>query len=108
MPWLRGGGMDVRRPVRSSRQMWPRTRPKRRRRYAMCGRKWTARLSVLLISSSVMSGCARTELVAEPSFCAVSGPIRIGSEDVLTDQTARLILNHNLTGKQLCGWKGKK
>lgn len=55
-----------------------------------------------------MSGCATNELVVEPSFCAVSGPIMIGREDVLTDQTARLILNHNLTGKQLCGWKGKK
>ena len=74
----------------------------------MCGQKWTARLWVLLISSSVMSGCARTELVAEPSFCAVSGPIMIGREDVLTDQTARLILNHNLVGRQLCGWKGRK
>ena len=53
-----------------------------------------------------MSGCARTELVAEPSFCAVSGPIMIGREDVLTDQTARLILNHNLTGKQLAANTG--
>ena len=49
----------------------------------MCGPKWTARLWALLVSSSVMSGCARTELVAEPSFCAVSGPIMIGREDVL-------------------------
>ena len=56
----------------------------------------------------MMSGCARTELVAEPSFCAVSGPIMIGREDVLTDQTARLILNHNLVGRQLCGWTGRK
>ena len=74
----------------------------------MCGRKWTASLLVLLTSSFVMSGCARTELVAEPSFCAVSGPIMIGRGDVLTDQTARLILNHNLVGRQLCGWKAKK
>lgn len=63
---------------------------------------------MLLISSFAMSGCATNELVVEPSFCAVSGPIMIGREDMLTDQTARLILNHNLTGKQLCGWKGKK
>ena len=62
----------------------------------------------LLISSFVMSGCARNELVAEPSFCAVSGPILIGRDDDLTDQTARLILNHNLVGRQLCGWKGHK
>ena len=74
----------------------------------MCGRKWTARLLGLLIGSSVMSGCARNELVVEPSFCAVSGPIMIGRDDVLTDQTARLILNHNLVGRQLCGWTGKK
>lgn len=63
---------------------------------------------MLLISSSVVSGCAKSELVVEPSFCAVSGPIMIGKDDVLTDQTARLILSHNLTGKKLCGWKGKK
>ena len=96
------------RPGRSNRQTWQRMQRRPRRRYGMCGPKWTARLWVLLISSSVMSGCARTELVAEPSFCAVSGPIMIGREDVLTDQTARLILNHNLVGRQLCGWTGRK
>lgn len=63
---------------------------------------------MLLISSFAMSGCARNELVAEPSFCAVSGPILIGRDDAMTDQTARLILNHNLVGRQLCGWKGRK
>lgn len=100
--------MGGRRPGRSNRPTWRRMQHRPRRRYVMCGQKWTARLWVLLISSSVMSGCARTELVAEPSFCAVSGPIMIGREDVLTDQTARLILNHNLVGRQLCGWTGRK
>ena len=61
-----------------------------------------------LLISSVLSGCASDPVVLAPSFCAVSGPIMIGREDVLTDQTARLILNHNLVGRQLCGWPGRK
>ena len=40
-------------------------------------------------------------------FALVKGR-RDGREDVLTDQTARLILNHNLVGRQLCGWTGRK
>lgn len=42
--------------------------------------------------------------MVEPSFCSVTGPIMIGMEDVLTDQTARMVLNHNLVGRRLCGW----
>lgn len=61
----------------------------------------------LLISSSAMTGCATEPLVAMPSFCAVAKPIYIGRDDALTDQTARQLLEHNLTGKALCDWKPK-
>lgn len=38
------------------------------------------------------------------SYCQVAKPILIDKDDQLTDQTARQILEHNRTGKKLCGW----
>jgi len=34
-------------------------------------------------------------------------PIRPSVKDVLTDETARQILRHNLTGREICGWQAK-
>lgn len=41
--------------------------------------------------------------------CAAAGceawrPVLIGPEDRISDETARSILAHNLTGRRLCGW----
>jgi hypothetical protein len=41
---------------------------------------------------------------AQPDFCATAQPIYISKKDVLVDATARDILQHNLTGRKLCGW----
>jgi hypothetical protein len=36
--------------------------------------------------------------------CVAWRPILISASDQFTDQTARAILAHNLTGQRLCGW----
>lgn len=36
--------------------------------------------------------------------CEAWRPVMIGAEDRLSDETARAILAHNLTGRRLCGW----
>lgn len=37
--------------------------------------------------------------------CDWAEPIRPSVEDVLSDETARQILTHNVTGERLCGWR---
>lgn len=63
-------------------------------------------LAALLIACA-MSGCATTNPVVAPDYCATAKPIYVGKDDQFTDTTAREILEHNLTGQKLCGW-GKK
>ena len=41
---------------------------------------------------------------ANNSYCLVAKPILIGPTDNLSDTTAREILEHNRTGRKLCGW----
>jgi len=36
--------------------------------------------------------------------CEAWRPVLIGPEDRISDETARAILAHNLTGRRLCGW----
>ena len=36
--------------------------------------------------------------------CAAWRPVLVADADVLTPETARAILAHNLTGRRLCGW----
>ena len=58
-------------------------------------------MAALLISCA-MTGCA-TKSVA-PDYCATARPIYISRTDVISDATAREILEHNETGRNLCGW----
>lgn len=36
--------------------------------------------------------------------CEAWRPVLIGPEDRISDETARGIYAHNLTGRRLCGW----
>lgn len=38
------------------------------------------------------------------NFCDVARPLFIDKDDVLTDGTARQILNNNEKGQELCRW----
>lgn len=40
--------------------------------------------------------------------CDWTRPIYIDKADVLTDETARAVLAHNLTGARICGWQPRK
>lgn len=70
-------------------------------------------LMALLLTSFVVTGCAglRTQSQVEkeiaataPEFCATAKPIYIAKTDQISDDTARQILAHNLTGRKLCKW----
>ena len=76
--------------------------------------KWELYLPVLLLTSCVATGCAtpptpiqKALAATQPDYCATAKPIYIGKADVFTDATAKEILEHNETGRNLCGW-GKK
>lgn len=59
-----------------------------------------------LLMSLGVTGCATTTQVNyEPAFCDNAYPIYISRQDVLSDTTAREILEHNKTGQKLCDWK---
>lgn len=67
--------------------------------------KRTSYLKVLLLASFAVTGCETTKPKSvAPDFCATSQAIYISKTDVLADSTARAILQHNLTGRKLCGW----
>lgn len=44
------------------------------------------------------------KVAVAPDFCATSQAIYVSKTDVISDTTARAILQHNLTGRKLCGW----
>lgn len=54
---------------------------------------------VVLLSASCVNDGAGTN-----SFCLASQPILISKQDVLTGETARQILQYNMTGAEFCGW----
>lgn len=56
---------------------------------------------MLLASLTLLAGCATS---GSGTNCGVFKPILIGRADVLTDQTARQVLAHNMAGRALCGW----
>lgn len=70
----------------------------------MQGVKLTSCLTVALLMSFGVTGCATTTKPAAPDFCGTAAPIFVSKADVITDRTARRILEHNLTGRKLCGW----
>jgi nitrogen regulatory protein PII len=66
-----------------------------------------------LLTSCAVTGCGMTrereirEATTDSTYCNTAKPIYIAKSDAISDETARQILEHNLTGKALCGW-GKK
>ena len=59
-------------------------------------RTWT-----LIVALMLLTACGAT---GKGSECVAWRPILISPSDQFTDQTARAILAHNLTGQRLCGW----
>lgn len=68
--------------------------------------KWTRFLLAALLTSFVGTGCGTVTKpeVADSSYCMTAKPIYISKGDVISDETARAILEHNLTGAKNCGW----
>ena len=73
-------------------------------------------LQVPLLTSCETTGVADGNApVAEPSVqvktrfintaCDWTKPIYVSATDVLSDQTAKAVLEHNLAGSVQCGWK---
>lgn len=58
----------------------------------------------LLVNACALDGYG-IESARKSDFCAIARPIYISRADVLTDGTAREILNHNEKGELFCGWK---
>lgn len=50
----------------------------------------------------LLTACASNGPATDP--CGPWAAIWVAREDVLTDGTARAVLTHNETGRQLCGW----
>lgn len=83
-----------------------------RRGYTMLQVRSMKCLMVLLLASFAANGCAMkiptpaamAKVAVAPDFCATSKPIYISKHDQISDMTARAILEHNLTGRKLCGW----
>jgi hypothetical protein len=62
-----------------------------------------ARLTLMLACLLCMPGCASVK-VQTHDFCQVAKPILVSKSDQISDDTAKEVLAHNLTGRQLCGW----
>jgi hypothetical protein len=58
----------------------------------------TLRNLAMLCGLILIGGCA----TSDP--CGWAQPIRPSVADVLTEGTARQLLNHNETGARVCGW----
>lgn len=61
------------------------------------------RIGLLCAMAMLLSNCSFIGAGTD-SFCQVGRPIYISRSDVLTDLTARQILDHNAGGKELCKW----
>ena len=57
--------------------------------------------ALLLALMTLLASCGGTGGVPD---CAAWRPILVADADVLTTDTARAVLAHNLTGRRLCGW----
>jgi hypothetical protein len=87
---------------------------RRQKEHIMRKFKWAAYAMGVLAMSCAVTGCETMtkekeirEATTDSTYCNTAKPIYIRKSDVISDETARQILEHNLTGKALCGW-GKK
>ena len=67
-----------------------------------------ARLILIGALTLACGGCAAPQTRTVTDYCTPWRPIYISKQDVLTDPTARAILQHDETGAKLCGWKPNK
>lgn len=71
--------------------------------------------SLAPLLTSCATGGPATEPVPEvvtrtrtvDTACQWTKPIYVSKADVLSDETAKAILSHNLAGAKVCGWKPK-
>lgn len=62
-------------------------------------------MTMLLTMSFLLTGC----VIKQPQgllFCETASPIYISRDDVLTQETKRQILTHDIVGERVCGWGG--
>jgi hypothetical protein len=58
---------------------------------------------MLCVASAILlTGCARNGPVTDA--CGPWRAIYVAKADTLTEDTARALLAHNRTGRELCGW----
>ncbi|EPK2688480.1 hypothetical protein MEE37_005461, partial [Klebsiella pneumoniae] len=60
-------------------------------------------MTMLLTMSFLLTGC----VIKQPQgllFCETASPIYISRDDVLTQETKRQILAHDIVGERVCGW----
>lgn len=81
--------------------------PQVRKEHMMHKSKLGLYLLVVLLILLGATGCVTKTPLVQPDYCATAMPIYVSKSDVISDMTARAILEHNLTGQKLCGW-GKK
>lgn len=58
----------------------------------------------MLIPPLLLAGCATGPATEPNNGCEWLKPIYPSQDDVLTDGTARQILDHDEAGAQICGW----
>lgn len=61
-------------------------------------------LLTVCLMGSLLAGCSFLGAEQKSDYCQLAKPIYVGKPDYFTDQTARQILTHNLTGQSICGW----
>lgn len=58
----------------------------------------------MLVLIALLASCNSGPAIELSNGCEWVKPIYPSKDDSLTDGTARQILNHDETGKQICGW----
>jgi hypothetical protein len=61
----------------------------------------------LCLVAMLLSSCGRIGQ-GTSDYCRIAKPIFVSKDDMLTDGTARQILEHDLTGHGLCGWNAAR
>ena len=64
-----------------------------------------ARLILAGAMALACGACAAPQTRTITDYCTPWRPIYVASADILTDPTARQILQYDETGAKLCGWK---
>lgn len=60
--------------------------------------------TIALLATLTLCAACGTPGPVQIDACGPWRPIYVGKADVLTAETARSLLAHNRTGRELCGW----